>query len=149
MADDNQAPQGDENWHRIKGLKVDKETGGDKSAKGVVDLATTIEIRPCFACKSWEKDERKLAQHIRSKGLKILPSGTMQTPIAKDFKGRSGILMIPGPKGKEPAMIQDFGWCRRDSQPTHYDATCPNFNQVKRREDMRQRQALGDRLRLR
>ncbi len=138
MADDNQAAEGDANWRRIKGLQVDKETGGDKSAKGLVDLATTIEREPCYACKSWEQDERKLAQHMRSKGLKILPDGTLETPISKDFKGRSGLLMIPGANGKkEAARIQDFGWCRREARPTQYDATCPAFNQVKRREDMR------------
>lgn len=141
MADDsNQDPKGNkanDSWRRIKGLMGDGKTGGDQAAKGQVDLATGTETDPCFMCKSWEKNERKLAQHFRAHGLTIEPDGTVETPIIKGDPNRTTMKL----------KIQHMGWCRQECMPTDDLATCQKFNQVKRREEMRDRMSLVDRVR--
>jgi len=128
---------GNDSWRRIKGLQGDAKTGGNEAAKGVVDLATGLETNPCFLCKSWEKDERKLVQHFKAHNLIIEPDGTIETPIIKDDPQRRTMKL----------KIQQMGWCRRDCVPTDDLATCQNFNQVKQKAYMRSRLALVNRAR--
>jgi len=89
----------------------------DGGAKGVVQPATGLEIKPCFTCKSWEKDNRKLVQFLVSRGLKSNAEGYFETPIAKDFAGRRSMRIHP----------RDYGFCRRHCYPAAMNATCDDW----------------------
>lgn len=130
MASDNEKST---DWQQIRITGGD----GDTHAQGAIDLATGIESAPCFMCRSWEKDEKKLADHFRAHECIIEPNGTIQTPIIKDFPGRKSMKM----------RLQDMGWCRKDLCPTDDLATCNNFQQVATRADMLARMSLRDRVR--
>ncbi len=147
--DDGKVMEGNDSWRRIKGLMGDAKTGGQQAAKGVVDLVKVHEREPCYACKSWEQNERKLAQHFRAHGMIIDPDGTIRTPLAKDSKNGGGALMVPDVEngGTRPVKIQLMGWCRRDCRPTEIEGHCQAFNQVRRREEMTSRLALIHRMR--
>jgi len=129
MSDNNEKTT---DWQKVRITGGD----GDANAKGVIDLQKGIEGNPCFMCKSWEKDEKKLAQHFQTHGLTIEQNGAIQTPIVKDFPGRPSITLY----------LQNMGWCRREARPTEDAATCEAFRQVATREDMRFRMALRDRV---
>ena len=149
MTDDGKVMEGNDSWRRIKGLMGDTKTGGQQAAKGVVDLVKAHEKEPCFQCKSWEQNERKLAQHFRAHSMIIDPDGTIRTPLAKDSKNGGGALMVPDVDngGTRPVKIQEMGWCRRECRPTEFEGHCQDFNLVKHREEMTNRLALIDRIR--
>lgn len=102
-------------------------TGGDEYARGDIELATGTEQRPCFMCRSFEKDERKLTEHLIAKGLEAGPDGKFITPIAKDIPGRKSLKIAP----------RDYGWCRKDTMPVDMLATCDKWQQKRTSNDFR------------
>lgn len=98
----------------------------DGNSKGVIVPATGLESRPCFTCRSWEKDARKLTQFFRAKGLRADAEGYYETPIVRDFKGRRSLRIHP----------RDFGYCRRQCMPTHMNATCPDWDATTTRSEL-------------
>lgn len=99
---------------------------GTNYARGNVELARGVESKPCMSCRSWEKDERRLIEHLLRRGLKVQEDGTFVTPIAKDIPGRKSLVIDP----------KSWGYCRRDSMPTDMLATCENFRPVRTREEL-------------
>jgi hypothetical protein len=126
-------------WQRMKNVRPTGPASRDEGgAKGEVDMATGLETNPCFMCKSWEKDTPRLVRHFTAHGLTIDPDGSVQTPIAKNIPGRKSMKL----------KIQQMGWCKMGAMPTDDMASCPNFRQVRTREDMRARLSLvGERTR--
>lgn len=96
------------------------------NATGIVTPSTGLEERPCFTCRSWEKDARKLTQFLTSKGLQPDFEGYYETPVARDFHGRKSLRIHP----------RDFGFCRRQCMPTHMQATCEDWDTVRTRSEL-------------
>jgi hypothetical protein len=96
------------------------------NAKGIVTPTTGLEEKPCFTCRSWEKDTQKLTQFLRSKGLQPDADGKYETPIVRDFNGRRSLKIDP----------RDFGYCRRQCMPTHMQASCADWNAVRTRSEL-------------
>jgi hypothetical protein len=90
---------------------------GSHSARGHIELSRGTEFHPCAMCRSWEKDERRLVQHLIARGLKPQPDGTFISPIALDM--RDGQPMRINPK--------DSGYCRREGSVTEWAATCEKW----------------------
>ena len=88
-----------------------------EGTKGVIQLASGLEHNPCFACRSFEKDERRLRQHCESQGLVPDENGIYTTPIVKEIAGRRSLRLDP----------KDCGWCRRQGCVVHMGATCEEF----------------------
>ena len=111
-----------------QGIKI---TGGDGTytAKGQIEMATGIETRPCCICRSFEKDEPKLIQHLLRNKLTPREDGTFVTPIAKDIPGRKSMVIDP----------KTYGWCRRDTIPVDMLATCPSFRPVRTSSELESR----------
>ena len=86
-------------------------------SKAVVQMASGMEQKPCFTCRSWEKDTKKLIQFLTSHGLQPDADGNYETPIVKDFKGRRSLQVNP----------RDYGFCRQGCCPTHMNASCENW----------------------
>jgi len=83
--------------------------------KGVISSPTGMEEKPCFTCSKWLKDNRKLIQHLRAKGLRADSNGIFTTPIVSDFKdGRQSMEVDP----------KDYGWCPKNCYVSHMLATC-------------------------
>lgn len=89
----------------------------DGKAKGLIQPATGLETKPCFTCKSWEKDNRKLIQYLVARGLKPDAEGHFETPIASDFPGRKSMRIHP----------RDYGYCRRNCYPSAMNASCSGW----------------------
>lgn len=107
---------GDTGWKGIGNV-----VGGDEYARGDVEVVQGKEKRPCMSCKSWEKDEHRLIEHLLWKGLEPRPDGKFITPIAKDFPGRRSLVIDP----------KSWGFCRLETRPTDCLATCPAWQPVK------------------
>jgi hypothetical protein len=84
---------------------------------GLIQPATGIEAKPCFTCRSWEKDTRKLMQHFTSHGLTPDAEGYYETPIAKEINGRKSLRIHP----------RDNGFCNKQCCVSHMNATCPDW----------------------
>lgn len=96
---------------------------GDNYAKSLVKPVTGLEQRPCFMCRSWEKNEKKLRQHIASKrDIEVLPDGTFRHIIDRDVKDRN----------TKTYNIRDFGFCRFTGMPTQQLASCENWVPTRR-----------------
>jgi hypothetical protein len=106
-------------------------TGGDgeQSATGRVNLATGIEQRPCIMCRRFEKDQKRLVEHLLAKGLVPDGDGKFTTPIAKDFPGRKPMKIDP----------TEFGYCRRDGIITDMMATCEAWSPTKSIVDLKRK----------
>jgi hypothetical protein len=108
---------------------------GTNAAAGKVAMQKALEQRPCYLCRSWEKDERRLVRHIRSAKLTLMPDGSFESPAQKDRDGKPMKL-----------HVDRCGYCKRDGIVTEDEATCLQWTQVSRREDMRARLSLRDRI---
>lgn len=96
--------------------------------KAILANPTGTEEKPCFTCKSWEKDERKLIEFLVSRGMKAKPNGCYDMAvIAGDLPDRKQIEIDP----------KDFGFCRQLCMPTHMMATCECWKQRLFAADMR------------
>jgi hypothetical protein len=102
---------------------------GDREAAGRIEMATGTEVNPCMICRSFEKDNRRLIQHFKAKGLTAAADGSFETPIAKDFAGRKSLKIFP----------DAWGFCRRNSYPVDMLATCPDFQQVRTNSELESR----------
>lgn len=100
-------------------------TGGDgnSTASGTINLDRAVETRPCMMCRSFEKDNTKLAQHLRARGLTPDAAGYFHTPIAKDFPGRAEKAL--------KIYLPDYGYCRKECMPVDMQATCERWEQVR------------------
>jgi hypothetical protein len=94
--------------------------------KGQIALASGLEKQPCMLCKSFEKDVRRLRQHLAAQGLTPDKNGFYETPIAKEIAGRRSLKIKP----------RDYGWCRRNGGVVHMNATCPDFVITQTRADL-------------
>lgn len=94
-----------------------------------IEMPHTAEQRPCYACRSWEKDRKRLIEYLLAQGLVAQPDGKFVTPIAKDIPGRKSLILDP----------KSFGWCRRDCRVTEMEATCSDWELVAKVEDMMSR----------
>jgi len=115
---------GDTGWQGINQI-----VGGDEYAKGQIEMVTAGETKPCLACKSWEKDVRKLVEHFLARGLTARPDGKFVTPIARDFPGRKSLVLDP----------KQMGFCRLWTMPTDDLATCERWVPLTRISEMADR----------
>ncbi len=102
---------------------------GETSAKGHIELAKAHEFKPCMGCKSWEKDTKRLVQHLIARKLKPQPDGTFVSPIAVDMKDKKPLRIDPA----------SFGFCRREGSVTDMLATCEKWQPTLLIEDMRKK----------
>lgn len=95
---------------------------------GVIQMATMTEATPCYLCKHWHKDTRKLAQYARVKGLVVDEQGCWQMPPSPELQGRS-IKIDP----------KSWGFCLTLGIPTHMNAgaQCEYWRQRETRSDMK------------
>lgn len=100
---------------------------GDVNAGGRIALDKGNEQRPCYTCKSFDPPNKRVVEHVLSKGITISPEGVLDTKINKDFKGRR----------PPPLNIKDLGFCRRDGIVTDLLATCPAWRAKRLVEDFR------------
>lgn len=87
------------------------------------------EFQPCMACKSWEKDENRLVQHLIARGLKPQPDGSFISPIAVDMRDGDPMRIYP----------KKSGYCRREGSVTEDLATCEKWAPVLLVDDLRKR----------
>lgn len=106
----------DAGWRQIIGV-----SGSDETATGVVEPIRGTEAKPCVICRSWEKNEKKLIEHLKAKGLEVNPDGSFTTPIAKDIPGRVSLRIYP----------KRSGFCRLQTQVTEDLATCEHWEPVR------------------
>ena len=92
-------------------------------------MAHTSEPQPCYACRSWEKNERRLVEHLRSRGLTPAADGSYETPIALDFPGRKSLKIFP----------KQWGFCRLECRPTQDEATCAEWTPVRSASELQDR----------
>lgn len=118
-------PINDTGWKRLQIVGGD----GDESAAGRVEMVKGNETRPCCLCRSWEKNKRRLVEHLMAHGLTPRPDGTFETPIAKDIPGRKSMILNP----------DNMGFCRRDVLPTDDLATCENWEAVRTASELESR----------
>ncbi len=91
---------------------------GDRAASGLVEPVLGSTQRPCVMCRSFERDVKRLTEHLLAHGLKPEPDGSFVSPIAKDFKDpRANLRMHP----------REFGYCRLTTMPVQDVATCPSW----------------------
>lgn len=93
---------------------------------GRIVPASGLVSKPCMMCRSFEKDEQRLRQHFKARGLKPDRDGFYETPIAQEIKGRKSLRMHP----------RDFGWCRREGSVVHMNATCELFLETNTRSEL-------------
>ncbi len=114
--------EGTDRWRRFRGIQ-----GDDQQASGMVEPVTGLEDSPCFTCRSFEKNEKRLRQHIASKkNVEILADGTVRSLIDRDFKDRETITF----------NVRDFGWCRLWTIPVDQLATCENWGPTRSVSDL-------------
>lgn len=94
---------------------------GDRAAAGTIELATGMEARPCLHCVAFEKDEKKLRNHLLAKGLTADAAGCFETPIAREFAGRKSLKIDP----------RSYGFCRAQGIPVDMLATCEQWTPVR------------------
>lgn len=90
---------------------------GSQNARGHIELARGREFRPCMMCKSFEKDENRLVQHLIARGLKPQPDGSFISPIAIDVRDRKPMRINP----------KNSGYCRREGSVVEWNATCEKW----------------------
>lgn len=101
--------------------------GGDDYARGLVEPVTGLEQRPCCMCKSFEKNDARLRQHIASKKFMAIDAdGTFYSVIDKDMPGRKGLKY----------NIRDFGWCRMQTIITDQLQTCELWSPTRSVSDL-------------
>jgi hypothetical protein len=118
-------PVDDTGWQQI----IPTAGDGDRAAAGRVEMVRGSEVRPCLMCKSWERDERRLIQHLMALGLEVQPDGRFKTPIAKDIPGRKSLILDP----------KKTGFCRYEGTVTEDLATCQNWTPVRFASELKSR----------
>jgi len=97
-------------------------------AAGVVQMPTDAEATPCFTCKHWHKDNRKLMQYLHAHGLQPDSNGVYELRVP-EMPERKSIQVDP----------KDWGFCLTLAMPTHMNAgaQCEHWQLRQVREDMR------------
>jgi hypothetical protein len=90
---------------------------GSQAASGHIDMLSGRESRPCIMCKSFEKDENRLVQHLIARGLKAQPDGSFISPIAMDMRDGQPMRIFP----------KKSGYCRREGSVPEDAATCEKW----------------------
>jgi ribulose kinase len=85
---------------------------------GHIQSVTGLEAKPCFTCRHYNNDRRKLLQFLNARGLKPDENGFYETPIVGDFAGRRSLKLDP----------RSFGFCLDQTMPTHMNATCEHWD---------------------
>lgn len=128
-----QKPIDDTGWKPMEQIRGDVGADGrvgENYVKTMVQPVTGLEQQPCFMCKSWEKNDKRLRQHIASKkNIEVLPDGTFRHIIDKDVKDRN----------TKTYNIRDFGFCRFTGMPTQQLASCEHWVPTKRLTDLRRK----------
>jgi hypothetical protein len=85
---------------------------------GVISNPTATEAKPCWACKRWEKDDKKLIEYVVAHGMKLQDDGTyIFEAIAGDLPTRQQMRLDP----------KTMGYCRSLCCLAHMDSTCDNW----------------------
>ena len=106
--------------------RVIPTAGDDQAAVGQVEMVSGAEVRPCFMCRSWEKDTDRLIRHLRSfKSVEMRPDGKFVARHNRELD-REGLVMDP----------KNFGFCRLTSNVSEDRASCPHWQPTKRAEDL-------------
>lgn len=69
-------------------------------------------------CSSFDKNDPKLAQYLRARGMSVGLHGEFETPIAKDIPGMQRLKL----------NVADFGFCLQDVHPVDMLATCERWS---------------------
>lgn len=110
---------GDTSWQEI----VPTTGDGQNTAVGRVKMVEGFQQRPCIMCRSFEKDEKRLVEHLLSYGLLPRPDGVFTSPIQKDFpdaQGQRRANMTLDPK--------EYGFCRFECRVVGDEATCEKWS---------------------
>lgn len=110
------------------GWKAPEIITTSQGTAGVVQMPSETEAKPCFTCKHWDKDTRKLMQYLHVHGLQPNSNGIYTLQI-KDLPGRKSIEVDP----------KDWGFCMTLAMPTHMNAgaQCEYWQLRVVRDDMR------------
>jgi len=96
--------------------------------KGIIDMPSAVEAKPCWLCKSFDKDTRKLIEYVTAHGMKAEPDGCyVLEEIAGDLPTRKQFRIDP----------RKTGYCRRLCSLAMDESTCPDWKQRGTREDMK------------
>ncbi len=113
-------------WQRIQVVGGD----GDRTATGLIEMATGKETKPCCMCRKWENvGSKRVVEYCLSQGLEVQPDGKFKTPIAKDIPGRVSLTIDP----------RSYGFCKRDQILTDTMATCDGWTPTKRITELQDR----------
>lgn len=115
----------DTGWKPLKIVGGD----GDQHAASRVEMVRGTEARPCLTCKHWERDERRLIEHLLAHGLELRDDGKFVTPIARDLPGRKSLVIDP----------KQSGFCRAESSVTQDLATCEKWQPVTTMSELQSR----------
>ena len=78
-------------------------------------------------CRSFEKDNRRLIQHLLARGLTMEADGCFITPIARAVSpDRKSIRLDP----------RSYGYCNKETMPVDMLASCENWSPVKTRAEL-------------
>lgn len=82
-------------------------SGGNTQAHALVEPITGLQQRPCNMCRSWEKNDARIRELVKSrKFLTVDPDGTLRHKIDRDVPGRN----------TQTVNLNDFGYCRFHGQ---------------------------------
>lgn len=112
------------NMREIAGMPMIKPTAAGPI--GHIQAVTGLESKPCFTCRFFNNDRRKLLQFLHSRGLKPDENGFYETPIVGDFQGRRSLKLDP----------RSFGFCSDQTMPTHMNATCEQWDLTRNATDL-------------
>ena len=97
---------------------------------GQIQQVTGLEQSPCCLCRSYEKNDKKLRQHIASKkNIEVLPDGTFRHIIDRDVPDRN----------TKTFNIRDFGYCRLYGMPTQQLHSCEKWTPTRSVADFRRK----------
>lgn len=100
---------------------------GENYARGTIQPVTGLEQQPCLMCRSWEKNDKRLRQHIASKkNIEVLPDGTFRHTADKDMPGRKS----------KTYNLRDFGFCRFHGMPTQQLHSCESWTPTRTVSDL-------------
>jgi hypothetical protein len=95
---------------------------------GVITPPSAVEAKPCWLCKSWEKDTRKLDEYVRAHGMKMQEDGCyVLEEYRRGIPTRQQFRLDP----------KKTGWCRRDMDLAMDEFTCPRWEARVTKEDLR------------
>jgi hypothetical protein len=95
---------------------------------GIISMPSATEAKPCYLCKSWDKDVRKLVEYVTAHGMVVGLDGCyVFAAISAEFPARQQFKIDP----------THTGFCRNLCVLSLDEATCEHWKQRETREDMR------------